>query len=954
MGYGCRKMVGGYSGSVLSFGSTLVRPTLFLGVLLSILAPGAAAQIVDFDVSHRVIRQGETLSFSNLTVAGVDPITGWAWDFGDAGMSTAATPTHLYSVPGHYTVALTASTVSGDVTETKTDYIIVLGPGAPVIINEFVASNHNGLLDEDGEYSDWIELYNASDTAVSLLGWALSDDDLDPAKWLLPNITIGPGGFLVVFASDKDRSVYPGELHTNFKLNADGEYIALIQDPGIPTVAHSYEAREQRADVSFGLVGMDTGLPEPELYEFMETPTPGAVNSYASAQADEASTPVLSHLHGHYVTGFNLAITSTETGAQIYYTNDGTLPTEADGILYGGPFLVSDNTVIRALVVAPDHIPSKVVTATYIIGASDVEKSLPSLCVVGDPTKDFWAPDGIMAVIGGYYDGSGRWQPLTGTDFNAFLEHGREWERHISLEYFDPNGAPSSPELIGFQQDCGIRVNGSKWRREQYRVSPTMEEPWIDYEYKKSFRYYFRDSYGDGRLDYPLIPNANLSGLKEIVMRAGTDDPYNPFIKDEMSRRLMDQMGNLTSLGGFVHFYLNGHFKGYYNVVERYGEDFFQQALGSDIGWDVVKGTDEAALDRRELVDGDWDAWFALNDYARDNDLSNPANYATIGTMVDINNFIDYLIMECYGANFDWPRNNWYMARERSTNTALGRWRFYVWDMEMSYFALSDSAEDFTVESYSDNPFHLQDGWTFLRAPSTGRDGSPIALLYQALRANDDFKLTWEARASQLLGPGGVLGTANVQSQYNALYDEVNEVLLFQPMNTFIRDVWAPERPAWLLYWFAQEGLMPTLDGTDSDGDGLMGMDEVLLGTNPLSADTDGDGISDGDEVNLTSTDPLDPDSDGDLMPDGWEIANGLDPNSNVGDDGASGDPDLDTYSNLEEYNGGTDPQSSGSFPVSLSATGMGVRALMVAALMALGLWTMNRRSTRLRAGSET
>ncbi len=910
-----RAQFGGIPGRASSFCGPRVFCSLILCLLPLVLAFRLEAQEVDFDVSHRVIRQGKTLTCSNETVAGALPVIGWVWDFGDGGTSADEAPNHVYGAPGQFTVSLTAITASDNVTETKVGYVIVLGPGAPVIINEYLASNGSGLQDEDGKYSDWIELYNATDDPVSLLGWALTDDELNPSKWLLPDVTIGPGGFLVVFASDKNRSAVPGELHTNFKLDADGEYVALVQDPSVPTVAYAYPAREQRTDVSYGLVGMDTGLPEPELHGFMVVPTPGAPNAYDSAQADVTAAPVLSHIHGHYDAPFNLSLTATDPGAEIYYTEDGSLPNQVTGTLYAVPLPVTANRVIRAIAYAPGYIGSRVVTATYIIGASALEKSLPALCVVGDPAKDLWAPDGIMVINGGYYDDSGKWQPLNSGDFNSFLEHGDEWERKVSLEFFDPSGAPASSELLGFQEDCGIRVHGSTGRREGYRIAAAIDDPWDDYVYKISFRYYFRDEYGNSRLLYPLIPNANLYSLKHIVMRAGTDDPYNPFVKDEMSRRLMAQMGNVTCMGTFVHFYLNGYFKGYYNPVERYSEDFFQHAYGSNTGWDVVKGTDEAEYDRRELVEGDWGAWFALNDFAENNDLSDPTNYAAIATMMDIDNFIDYLIIECYGANFDWPRNNWYMARERSADAGLSRWRFYVWDMEMCYYAMSDSAEDFTVEPYSDNPFHLTDGWSFLRAPGTNRDDSPIAKLYQALRENDDFRAAWEARACVLLGPGGVLGTANAQVLFDDLYNEVNDVLLYQPMNTFIRDVWAVERPRWLLHWFAEEGLMPTYGNTDTDADGLTGVEEIALGTNPDNPDSDGDGLTDGEEVNLLLTDPLDSDSDDDLLPDGWEVDYGLNPNSGAGDDGASGDPDLDTYSNLDEYNAGTDPRSGESFP---------------------------------------
>src|SRR6185503_2452899 len=77
---------------------------------------------------------------------------------------------------------------------------------AEVVLNEIMADNLNGLLDENGDASDWIELYNRGTTSVNLLGWSLSDDPARPAQWVFPSVTLGPGQFLVVFASGKDRA----------------------------------------------------------------------------------------------------------------------------------------------------------------------------------------------------------------------------------------------------------------------------------------------------------------------------------------------------------------------------------------------------------------------------------------------------------------------------------------------------------------------------------------------------------------------------------------------------------------------------------------------------------------------------------------------------------------------------------------------------------------------------
>ena len=128
-----------------------------------------------------------------------------------------------------------------------------------VYISEFMASNLDSLDDEDGDSPDWIELFNPGDSPVDLDGWYLSDDPAQLTKWPIPGITLGGGQFVVIFASDKNRRDPAGELHTNFKLSAGGDYLALVRPDGV-TVEHGYAPSypAQITDVSYG-IGMSGG-----------------------------------------------------------------------------------------------------------------------------------------------------------------------------------------------------------------------------------------------------------------------------------------------------------------------------------------------------------------------------------------------------------------------------------------------------------------------------------------------------------------------------------------------------------------------------------------------------------------------------------------------------------------------------------------------------------------------
>lgn len=111
-----------------------------------------------------------------------------------------------------------------------------------VYISEFLASNSKGIVDEDGESSDWIEIYNPTREIVNLSGWALTDDSLNLKKWIFPNVEIASNDFLIVFASLKDRSVAGSELHTSFRLESAGEYLALVDKNG--QVTSDYKDRK--------------------------------------------------------------------------------------------------------------------------------------------------------------------------------------------------------------------------------------------------------------------------------------------------------------------------------------------------------------------------------------------------------------------------------------------------------------------------------------------------------------------------------------------------------------------------------------------------------------------------------------------------------------------------------------------------------------------------------------
>jgi hypothetical protein len=131
--------------------------------------------------------------------------------------------------------------------------ILTCSARAQVVISEFMADNKHTLADEDNQFSDWIELYNSGAATVNLAGWALTDDPTHQAKWVLPSTNLTAKGFLVVFASGKNRGIPGAPLHTDFSLKASGEYLALLKPDSSVVTEFAPEFPPQFADISYGL-----------------------------------------------------------------------------------------------------------------------------------------------------------------------------------------------------------------------------------------------------------------------------------------------------------------------------------------------------------------------------------------------------------------------------------------------------------------------------------------------------------------------------------------------------------------------------------------------------------------------------------------------------------------------------------------------------------------------------
>lgn len=234
-----------------------------------------------------------------------------------------------------------------------------------VVISEILAENEaataaTGLFDEDKERSDWIEIFNAGAADVNLAGWSLTDDPAVLGKWTFPATNIVANGYVVVFASGKNRAVAGKPLHTSFKMSAGGEYLALVKPDG-RTIAFQFapEFPQQNPNVSYGLAAGSLS----EL-RYFATPTPNAVNG--AGASDVSPEPVFLTPSGPYTNSVTVSLQSPAVDAVIRYTVNGTDPTAASAA-YVTPLTFSTSAVVRAKCFVPGLVASTTVTRTFVV-----------------------------------------------------------------------------------------------------------------------------------------------------------------------------------------------------------------------------------------------------------------------------------------------------------------------------------------------------------------------------------------------------------------------------------------------------------------------------------------------------------------------------------------------------------------------------------------------------------
>jgi len=741
--------------------------------------------------------------------------------------------------------------------------LVLLLPGFPLmleaqslVINEVMSSNSITVADEDGDYPDWLELFNSGSGTADLSGYWLSDDNTIFQKWQFGDVEIGPESFLLVFASDKDRQgsvehwntvidrgdewryMLPDEqpdeawktlefddsdwlvgetgigygddddetiidhtvsmytrnqfqitdmdivLHAILHIDFDDAFVAYLNgeeiardnigdpgnEPGFEDEAEDdgFEARmyegglphrydiddaaellregdnilaiqvhnlgSESSDMSFipfltlqqenssgitppplvlqlsgssihtnfkiksageslflsdpsgepldslftGVLTTDVSIgrkPDGDPnWVYFHQPTPGGSNiSMGSDTLITGGVPVFSHAAGFYLNGIDLELAADMGGATIYYTTDGSIPSESSEE-YTGPILMNNSAVIRARTFIPGLFQSPVVTNSYLIN----EPSQLPVFSITSPPDEFW--------------------PI----YN--WRHDDETEAHI--EFFEADG------VLAFEHDVGVEVFGSG--------SSGFEQ--------KSLSIFFRSIYDVGELSYNIFPELPFEEYESILLRNGGNDWWSTLIRDPLSSNGLMEGTNLDYQEyRSSKVYINGEFWGIYNLREKVNEHFLKDHhFVDEEDLDLLQYKE---LVTPEIIHGDLEHYDHLIDYLDNHNLAYPQDYEYVQTLIDIDNYIDYQIIEIYSTNIDWPANNNKFWRPRH---AGGKWRWILFDTDTGYSLWDEEAWKFDhIEHATNSGGSLEEGWPNPRWST---------YIFRKLLENPDFK----------------------------------------------------------------------------------------------------------------------------------------------------------------------------------------------------------------------
>ncbi|MEM9932205.1 MAG: FN3 associated domain-containing protein [Bacteroidota bacterium] len=472
--------------------------------------------------------------------------------------------------------------------------------------------------------------------------------------------------------------------------------------------------------------------------------------------AQKVKKPDFSVKRGFYLAPFKLKLTSKLKG-QIYYTLDGSHPTDSTGLVYKKPISISRSTVVKAYLQSRGEKRSKVAVHSYLFPAQVVDQP--------DSLPDWPRPMISTDYAGGSVKMSyGMYPAIVNEDRTAMLKSLESlpsisismklddfWkmtlgfdELPMSVEVLFPSDPSANTQAFG-----GIEGVSHKHLKRNYRLS-------------------FKKKYGDGKLKTELLRKHAPLHQKEatqkfdrLVLRAGTQRSWTrnwypdktAFTRDQWARDASIDMMGTGARGTFVHLYVNGAYMGLYNATERPDEKFVETYLkGEEDNWYV--------FNHNGTLHGADSSYKYLKYKLLRKDFTEEGVYEEFSQLVDVDAFCDYLILSWYIGMVDWPENNYYGAMNLTDSVKL---RFFIWDAEMSWDEELDGSAG---------------AWVHYEFLNDEEGDSEISRMWHAVRENEIFMQRFIDRVYLHCFHGGALAEENNLDRWHKLNGYIRKAVL--------------------------------------------------------------------------------------------------------------------------------------------------------------------------------
>ena len=536
------------------------------------------------------------------------------------------------------------------------------GNGQGLFISEICASNLEVDLPHVEGHYDFIELYNASDTALDLTGYTLSNDPGKPRRFRLDGLTAPARGTLLIYCEPDNQGMDTDEVtYASFRLSAGGCGVYLYDPSG--ALLDRVRLSVCYSDTSYGRTPGRAGL-----YVY-DAPTPGALGG--EGFAGYSREPVFSLSGGLYEQPVTVSI-QAQPGATIHYTLDGSIPT-AESTPYTGPVTLGQTAVLRACACEAGLAPSPAATQTYFISTYH---TLPVIALTTDPDYLFNEVDGMLA------DG-----PLLDrqTQARPWLQaaYAKKRKRPGYIEYYDTDGTQR------LSQGLMLQCMGAF----------SMDMP------QKSFSLEANSQFGTDGFAIAAFEDRPFAQYAAFALRNGGQDGLYTRVLDGLQARLVEQAGSsvITQAWDPVIVYINGQYWGHYNLRERVGVEMIAQHEG----WlepayiDLLEGDGTGSGD---VNNGSNAAYRELIAYIEAHPLSDdPQALEHVLSQVDVENAFDYFFFEMFFGNEDSGNIRFY----RNAVEGDGKWRYVFYDLDWGLFDSAYGGPEHVLDPEGMGAYHI-------------------------------------------------------------------------------------------------------------------------------------------------------------------------------------------------------------------------------------------------------